>query len=43
MEEGGFAGDAMMLGQVTVVGLYWKDASLNTFEYCVRGMHLSTH
>ena len=23
--------------------LYWRDASLNTFDYCIGGMHLSIH
>ena len=23
--------------------LYWRDASLNTLDYCIGGMHLSIH
>ena len=23
--------------------LYWRDASLNTLQYCIGGMHLSIH
>ena len=23
--------------------LYWRDASLNTLDFCIEGMHLSIH
>ena len=34
--------EGCILSQYTRL-LYWKDASHNTLDYCIRGMHLTIH